>query len=121
MAGRARTAEGVELTHADATRAQWGLVVAGLADLKRPAENISLPQSSALALTGLIWARYATQIIPKNYNLLSVNLFVAATGCYQLYRIYDWKQSQKLQGSGMPVVAPSAQPQQPKADGQAKH
>lgn len=62
-------------------------MVAGLADLQRPVENISLPQSIALGSTGIIWARYSTQIIPKNYNLLSVNLFVGATGCYQLYRL----------------------------------
>ena len=67
---------------------KWSLVVAGLADLHRPVETISVPQSTALASTGLIWARYSTQIIPKNYNLLTVNLFVAATGLYQLGRRY---------------------------------
>ncbi len=60
---------------------KWGLVVAGIADLKRPAENISLPQTCALSATGLIWSRYATQITPVNYNLLSVNVFVALTVC----------------------------------------
>jgi hypothetical protein len=50
---------------------------------------------TALAATGLIWSRYATQITPVNYNLLSVNVFVAMTGCYQLYRIYQYKQQQQ--------------------------
>ena len=45
----------------------------------------------ALAMTGLIWARYSTQIVPVNYNLLSVNVFVGLTGCYQLYRIAKHK------------------------------
>jgi hypothetical protein len=45
--------------------------------------------SLALAATGIIWSRYSTQITPVNYNLLSVNIFVAATGLYQLYRIYE--------------------------------
>eukprot|EP00455_Lapot_gusevi_P048262 TRINITY_DN663_c0_g1_i4.p2 TRINITY_DN663_c0_g1~~TRINITY_DN663_c0_g1_i4.p2 ORF type:complete len:130 (+),score=30.92 TRINITY_DN663_c0_g1_i4:88-477(+) len=66
---------------------KWGLVFAGIADLKRPIENLSVPQNTALALTGLIWSRYALVISPVNYNLLSVNLFVAATGIYQLHRI----------------------------------
>ena len=48
--------------------------------------QISTPQNTALAVTGIIWSRYATQITPVNYNLLSVNIFVAATGLYQLAR-----------------------------------
>jgi len=77
---------------------KWGLVVAGIADLSRPAENISRPNSIALSLTGVVWSRYATQITPVNYNLLSVNVFVAATGIYQLYRSYQWENSQKQPG-----------------------
>ena len=85
---------------------KWGLVIAGLGDLKRPVENVSPLQSGgmrssllylgailtdiliALACTGVIWARYSTQIVPANYSLLSVNAFVGSTGIYQLYRIY---------------------------------
>ncbi|OAD55428.1 Apoptotic protease-activating factor 1 [Eufriesea mexicana] len=35
-----------------------GLVIAGLGDLQRPANQISISQSSALGITGLIWTRY---------------------------------------------------------------
>ena len=42
--------------------------------------------AAALAATGIIWCRYATQIVPINYNLMSVNFFVALTGLYQLGR-----------------------------------
>ncbi|TNN15021.1 putative mitochondrial pyruvate carrier 2 [Schistosoma japonicum] len=66
---------------------KWLLVIAGLADINRPVQNVSLYQSAALAATGLIWSRYSMVIIPKNYNLLSVNAFVALTGLYQLARI----------------------------------
>lgn len=38
--------------------------------------------------TGMIWARYSLVIIPKNYSLFAVNLFVGLTGLYQLGRIY---------------------------------
>lgn len=65
-------------------------MIAGLADISRPAERLSLTQSTALAATGLIWSRYSLVIIPKNYNLFGVNVFVAATGLYQLYRIYKY-------------------------------
>jgi lysozyme family protein len=70
---------------------KWGLVIAGLGDLKRPAENLSTAQSIALAATGTIWSRYSTQIIPVNYSLLSVNVCVSLTGLYQLARIYRYQ------------------------------
>jgi mitochondrial pyruvate carrier 2 len=48
----------------------------------------------ALASTGLIWARYSTQIVPINYNLMAVNMFVGASGIYQLVRIFLHSRSQ---------------------------
>ncbi|VDM01879.1 unnamed protein product [Schistocephalus solidus] len=67
---------------------KWGLVIAGLADINRPAEKVSVYQSAALAATGVIWSRYSMVITPKNWNLFSVNIFVGATGIYQLCRIF---------------------------------
>jgi len=72
---------------------KWCLVAAGVADLARPADKLSLTQSGALAATGLIWARYSMVIIPKNYNLLFVNIFVGSTGIYQLMRIFNHRRS----------------------------
>ena len=91
------------------------LVAAGVKDINRPAEKLSPLQSggtlrlvspgsfletpltsvdrggaAGLALTGIIWSRYSTQIIPVNYSLLTVNVFVAATGLYQCYRIWKY-------------------------------
>ncbi|KAF2361864.1 Mitochondrial pyruvate carrier [Trinorchestia longiramus] len=74
---------------------KWGLVIAGLGDLTRPAEKLSFSQSGALAATGLIWSRYSLVIIPRNMNLFAVNTFVASTGCYQLFRIFKYNQEQK--------------------------
>nr|CDS29849.1 brain protein 44 [Hymenolepis microstoma] len=72
---------------------KWGLVIAGIADLTRPVEKVSVSQSTALAATGLIWSRYSLVIKPKNWNLFSVNIFVAATGIYQLCRIYLYRRN----------------------------
>nr|CAI5853963.1 unnamed protein product [Callosobruchus analis] len=81
--------------------AKWGLVLAGIADFARHASLISPSQALSLAITGLIWSRYAMVIIPKNYMLLSVNAFVLLTQLYQLVR---WKlyeiESRKQKGSG---------------------
>ncbi|KAK3583907.1 hypothetical protein CHS0354_033684 [Potamilus streckersoni] len=75
--------------------AKWALVIAGLGDIKRPAEKLSPAQSTALALTGCIWARYSLVIIPKNWSLFTVNVFVGLTGFYQLFRIYNYRRSLK--------------------------
>lgn len=65
---------------------KWGITFANIADFSRPAETISTPQQCAVTATGLIWSRFATQIVPVNYNLLTVNAFMAMTGMYQLSR-----------------------------------
>lgn len=68
-----------------------GLVIAGLADLSRPAEAISPTQSAALAATGIVWSRYSLVITPKNYSLFSVNLFVALTQSFQIIRAIKYE------------------------------
>ncbi|KCV72549.1 hypothetical protein H696_00140 [Fonticula alba] len=73
--------------HFWAPAAKWVLVLAGIRDINRPAENLSMLQSAGLASTGFIWARYSTQITPINYSLMVVNLFVGFTGLYQVVRI----------------------------------
>ncbi|XP_065362953.1 mitochondrial pyruvate carrier 2-like [Calliphora vicina] len=67
---------------------KWGLVIAGLSDLARPAETLSVSQCGALAATGIIWSRYSLVITPKNWSLFSVNLFVGLVQSVQLGRAY---------------------------------
>ncbi|XP_062390571.1 mitochondrial pyruvate carrier 2b [Sardina pilchardus] len=74
---------------------KWGLVAAGFADMRRPADKLSASQSAVLTATGLIWSRYSLVIIPKNWNLFAVNFFVGGCGSSQLYRIWQHKQEQK--------------------------
>ncbi|XP_022833156.1 mitochondrial pyruvate carrier 2-like [Spodoptera litura] len=69
---------------------KWSLVIAGLGDVNRPVENLSIRQCSSLAITGMIWSRYSLVIIPKNYSLFAVNVFVALTNLYQLGRAYKY-------------------------------
>ncbi|KAF8975409.1 Mitochondrial pyruvate carrier 2, partial [Entomortierella lignicola] len=58
-----------------------------------------------LAATGLIWSRYSLVIIPKNYSLFTVNVFVAATGLTQLARIFNYRRG--LKEEAKPVVVAS--------------
>ncbi|XP_033105305.1 mitochondrial pyruvate carrier 2-like [Anneissia japonica] len=86
---------GLKTIHFWAPSWKWALVIAGLADLARPPEALSVRQSGALAATGMIWCRYSLVIIPKNYNLFSVNFFLCLTGGIQLIRIYLYEQRLK--------------------------
>lgn len=70
---------------------KWGISLANIADLKRPADKVSLEQQLAVTATGLIWSRYSMVVRPKNWNLFSVNVFMAGTGLYQLWRVYSFK------------------------------
>ncbi|XP_017485673.1 PREDICTED: mitochondrial pyruvate carrier 2-like [Rhagoletis zephyria] len=74
---------------------KWALVIAGLGDINRPAHLLSINQCAVLATTGLIWSRYSLVIIPKNWSLFSVNIFVAATQAYQIARAWQYQQSWK--------------------------
>jgi len=66
---------------------KWCLVAAGVKDLTRPAEKLSVSQNLALTATGFIWVRYSLVIIPVNYSLAAVNFFVGLSGLTQLGRI----------------------------------
>lgn len=71
------------------------LVLAGLGDLSRPANQLSIGQSASLLATGVIWSRYSLVIIPKNYSLFAVNVFVALTQLIQLGRAYNYSVAEK--------------------------
>ncbi|KAJ1916648.1 Mitochondrial pyruvate carrier subunit [Mycoemilia scoparia] len=78
---------GPKTIHFWAPMMKWGLVIAGLSDMKRPVECVSAKQQLSLAATGAIWTRWSFVITPKNYPLAAVNTFVGATAFYQLYRV----------------------------------
>ncbi|XP_005178300.1 mitochondrial pyruvate carrier 2 [Musca domestica] len=90
---------------------KWGLVIAGLSDLARPAETLSVSQCGALAATGIIWSRYSLVIKPKNWSLFSVNLFVGLVQSVQLGRafMYQQEQKEKAKGEAQPAVAAAGQ------------
>lgn len=66
-------------------------MIAGIKDLTRPADLLSAEQCVAIGITGFIYSRFSMVIIPKNYALLSVNVFVAITQSIQLLRILKYK------------------------------
>lgn len=48
-------------------------------------------ENAALCATGAIWARYCFVIVPKNYYLASVNIFLCLVGLVQLLRIANFE------------------------------
>ncbi|KAF7375978.1 Mitochondrial pyruvate carrier [Mycena sanguinolenta] len=74
---------------------KWCLVGAGLKDLGRPADKLSVSQNVALTATGFIWVRYSFVIIPVNYSLAAVNFFVGLSGVTQLARIAHYRSTQQ--------------------------
>jgi len=84
---------------------KWCLVAAGVKDLGRPADKLSVSQNLALAATGVIWVRYSFVIKPVNYSLAAVNLFVGCTGIGQLVRIANHRRSQQKGETAPAVVA----------------
>ncbi|KAM9321620.1 mitochondrial pyruvate carrier 2-like [Gastrophryne carolinensis] len=67
---------------------KWGLVIAGLADMTRPAEKLSTGQSAVLMASGFIFSRWSLVIVPRNWSLFAVNFFVGCAGSSQLFRIW---------------------------------
>lgn len=88
---------------------KWGLVIAGLGDLSRPASQLSIGQSASLFATGCIWSRYSLVIIPKNYGLFSVNVFVALIQLVQLTRAYQYSVAQKAATAAVEKQSASAE------------
>jgi len=72
--------------HFWAPMSKWLISGASILDLNRPTDKISIPQYSALALTGLFFSRYALLIKPINYSLCSVNIALFTSSFYHLVR-----------------------------------
>lgn len=89
--------------------AKWTLVIAGIGDLYRPAEKLSPKQSSALMVTGFIWARYCLVITPRVWALFAVNVLTGCTGLTQIARIINYRYYTNHE-EGSSVDAPSPVP-----------
>ncbi|KAG2231876.1 mitochondrial pyruvate carrier [Thamnidium elegans] len=78
---------GPKTIHFWAPAFKWGLVIAGLSDLQKPADQLSLSQNLSLGVSGLIWTRYGFVITPVNRLVSAVNFSVFLIGTTQVMRI----------------------------------
>ncbi|XXQ32080.1 Mitochondrial pyruvate carrier [Plasmodiophora brassicae] len=81
---------GIKTTHFWGPVANWGFVVAGLADWKRPAAQVSGPMTSALCVYSLLFMRFAWMVQPRNYLLLACHASNETVQLYHLARKIAW-------------------------------
>ncbi|EXC25533.1 hypothetical protein L484_009843 [Morus notabilis] len=75
------------IVHFWAPTFKWGVIIANLLDSSKSPEELSYPQqAAAIAGSALVWAKYSTVVTPKNWNLFSSSIGMAATAGYQLAR-----------------------------------
>lgn len=86
---------GFKTVHFWAPVMKWCIVIAGISDLSRPAEKLSLTQNGALTATGIIWTRWCLIIKPRNVLLATVNFFLAIVGVVQVGRILNYNYTHK--------------------------
>jgi len=70
---------------------KWTIVIAGIADLFRPASNISMNNCAALMANGTVYTRwYGWAIIPRNVIGASCSFFTGCTGLVQGARRWQY-------------------------------
>ena len=62
---------GPKTTHFWGPVANWGFVLAGLNDTKKPEEQISGPMTGALTVYSGLFMRFAWRVQPRNFILLA--------------------------------------------------
>lgn len=82
---------GPKTTHFWGPVANWGFVLAGLVDLKKPPELISGNMTTAMCIYSALFMRFAWMVQPRNYLLLACH---ASNETVQLYHLSRWARSQ---------------------------
>ncbi|TMW62216.1 hypothetical protein Poli38472_009709 [Pythium oligandrum] len=77
---------GPKTTHFWGPVANWGFVLAALADLKKPAESMSINMTATLSMYSLVFMRFAWMVQPRNYLLLACHASNETAQLYHLQR-----------------------------------
>uniref|UniRef100_A0A7S3UBV8 Mitochondrial pyruvate carrier n=1 Tax=Picocystis salinarum TaxID=88271 RepID=A0A7S3UBV8_9CHLO len=98
---------GPRTTHFWGPVANWGFVLAGLADTKKPAEMISPNMTAAMCVYSMLFMRFAWMVQPRNYLLFACHMSNESVQLYQMSRWVQWHQGQPKDPSP-PTFAASA-------------
>lgn len=101
---------GPTTTHFWGPVANWGFVVAGLADSQKPAELISPNMTAAMCIYSLLFMRFAWAIQPRNYILFACHLSNEAVQLNQMRRYVTWRNDSGGGAEGVGVGAAGATP-----------
>lgn len=82
----AGAAAGPFTVHFWAPMSKWLISGASMMNFDIPTDKVSLPQYTALTLTGAFFSRYALLVTPINYTLCSVNIALFGSSAYHLSR-----------------------------------
>mmetsp|Transcript_11651 Transcript_11651/g.30799 ORF Transcript_11651/g.30799 Transcript_11651/m.30799 type:complete len:137 (-) Transcript_11651:35-445(-) len=103
---------GPKTTHFWGPIANWGFVVAGLIDMKKPAEMVSAPMTSALCIYSILFMRFAWMVQPRNYILLACHSTNEVVQLYQLQRKFGgvdiYATDSKAKPIGLAIAADAA-------------
>eukprot|EP00882_Tetradesmus_deserticola_P019123 GHRQ01020571.1.p1 GENE.GHRQ01020571.1~~GHRQ01020571.1.p1 ORF type:complete len:143 (+),score=39.11 GHRQ01020571.1:116-544(+) len=77
---------GPKTTHFWGPVANWGFVLAGLADMKKTPDVISPNMTSAMCVYSCLFMRFAWMVQPRNYLLLACHASNETVQLYQLSR-----------------------------------
>jgi len=78
-------------THFWGPLANWGFVIAGLADMQKSPEIISTPMTSALCIYSLLFMRFAWMVRPRNILLLTCHISNETVQLIQIGRKIHWE------------------------------
>ena len=92
---------GPKTTHFWGPVANWGLVLAGIYDSNKPAEEISLNMTGVLVGYSALFMRFAWMVVPRNYLLLSCHVCNINVQGYQLKRALDYRWGKEAAGTAV--------------------
>ena len=98
---------GPRTTHFWGPVANWGLVLAGMLDTQKPADQISLNMTAVLCGYSLLFMRFAWMVVPRNYLLLSCHVCNEAVQGYQLQRALNHQWAVEAAAKGAAVAPPA--------------
>lgn len=99
---------GPKTTHFWGPVANWGFVLAGLADMRKTPDVISPNMTSAMCIYSCLFMRFAWMVQPRNYLLLACHASNETVQLYQLSRWYNWSNSEEGKAAAAAVAAQEA-------------
>ena len=93
---------GLRTVHAWGPIANWGIVLAAIADMNKPAELISPNMTGVMIVYSGLFMRFAWMVRPRNYLLLACH---ATNECAQLIQMGRWLTSKPVPPPAAPAAA----------------